>query len=56
MMESANGTPGGSGGVSAGAGPESGFQDLYRRRQEHGHGRWGVRRSFNLTLGILIWP
>jgi Putative transmembrane protein (PGPGW) len=34
--------------------PGKRFQDRYRRRQESGHGRWGVRRIFNLTLGILI--
>ena len=26
----------------------------YRRRQEGGYGQFGVRRIFNLTLGILI--
>ena len=30
------------------------FQERYRRRQERGHGQLGVRRIFNLTLGILI--
>src|SRR5919199_1315838 len=34
--------------------PGKRFQDRYRRRQERGHGQWGVRRVFNLTLGILI--
>jgi hypothetical protein len=34
--------------------PGKRFQDRYRRRQESGHGRWGVRRIFNLALGILI--
>ena len=34
--------------------PGKRFQERYRRRQESGHGRWGVRRIFNLTLGILI--
>jgi hypothetical protein len=34
--------------------PGERFKDRYRRRQEHGHGRWGVRRIFNLALGILI--
>jgi hypothetical protein len=34
--------------------PGKRFQDRYRRRQERGHGRWGVLRIFNLTLGILI--
>ncbi len=34
--------------------PGKRFQDRYRRRQERGHGPWGVRRVFNLALGILI--
>ena len=34
--------------------PGKRFQERYRRRQERGHGQWGVRRIFNLTLGILI--
>ena len=34
--------------------PGKRFQDRYRRRQERGYGQWGVRRVFNLTLGILI--
>lgn len=34
--------------------PGKRFQERYRRRQELGHGRWGVRRVFNLTLGVLI--
>jgi Putative transmembrane protein (PGPGW) len=34
--------------------PGKRFQERYRRRQQHGHGPWGVRRVFNLTLGILI--
>jgi hypothetical protein len=34
--------------------PGKRFQDRYRRRQERGHGRWGVLRIFNLSLGILI--
>ena len=34
--------------------PGKRFQDRYRRRQERGHGRWGVLRVFNLTLGVLI--
>jgi len=34
--------------------PGKRFQDRYRRLQEHGHGQWGVRRIFNLTLGVLI--
>ena len=34
--------------------PGKRFQDRYRRRQELGHGQLGVRRAFNLTLGILI--
>src|SRR5918997_3171824 len=34
--------------------PGKRFQERYRRRQEGGHGRWGVRRIFNLTLGLLI--
>ena len=34
--------------------PGKRFQERYRRRQESGHGRWGVRRIVNLTLGILI--
>ncbi len=34
--------------------PGKRFQDRYRRRQERGHGRWGVLRIFNLTLGVLI--
>ena len=34
--------------------PGKRFQERYRRRQERGHGRFGVRRIFNLTLGILI--
>ena len=34
--------------------PGKRFQDRYRRRQERGHGQLGVRRIFNLTLGVLI--
>ena len=34
--------------------PGKRFQERYRRRQERGHGQLGVRRVFNLTLGILI--
>ena len=34
--------------------PGKRFQERYRRRQERGHGQLGVRRIFNLTLGILI--
>ena len=34
--------------------PGKRFQERYRRRQEQGHGQWGVWRIFNLTLGILI--
>ena len=38
----------------SGGRPGKRFQDRYRRRQERGHGRWGVLRIFNLSLGILI--
>jgi hypothetical protein len=34
--------------------PGKRFQERYRRRQEHGHGQWGVRRVLNLSLGVLI--
>jgi hypothetical protein len=34
--------------------PGKRFQERYRRRQESGHGQWGVSRILNLTLGILI--
>jgi len=34
--------------------PGKRFRERYRRRQESGHGQWGVGRIFNLTLGILI--
>ena len=34
--------------------PGKRFQERYRRRQERGHGQLGVRRIFNLILGILI--
>jgi hypothetical protein len=34
--------------------PGKRFQERYRRRQEQGHGQWGVRRVLNLALGILI--
>lgn len=34
--------------------PGKRFQNRYRRRQEAGHGRFGLRRIFNLTLGVLI--
>jgi hypothetical protein len=34
--------------------PGKRFQERYRRRQESGHGQFGLRRIFNLTLGILI--
>ena len=34
--------------------PGKRFQERYRRRQEQGHGRWGVRRILNLSLGVLI--
>jgi hypothetical protein len=34
--------------------PGKRFQDRYRRRQERGHGQWGVRRVLNLSLGLLI--
>ena len=34
--------------------PGKRFQKRYRRRQEQGHGRWGVRRILNLSLGVLI--
>jgi hypothetical protein len=34
--------------------PGKRFQERYRRRQEQGHGRWGVRRVLNLSLGVLI--
>jgi hypothetical protein len=30
------------------------FQDSYRHRQQSGHGRFGVRRIFNLVLGSLL--
>ena len=34
--------------------PGKRFQERYRRRQEHGHGQWGVRRVSYLSLGVLI--
>lgn len=34
--------------------PGERFQERYRKRQESGHGKWGVSRILNLTLGILI--
>ena len=34
--------------------PGKRFKERYRRRQELGHGQFGLRRIFNLTLGILI--
>jgi hypothetical protein len=34
--------------------PGKRFQERYRRRQEQGHGWWGVRRVLNLSLGVLI--
>jgi hypothetical protein len=34
--------------------PGKRFQERYRRRQEHGQGRWGVSRVLNLSLGSLI--
>jgi hypothetical protein len=34
--------------------PGNRFQERYRRRQEHGHGKWSVGRILNLSLGILI--
>jgi hypothetical protein len=34
--------------------PGKRFQERYRRRQEQGHGQWGVGRILNLSLGILI--
>jgi hypothetical protein len=34
--------------------PGKRFQERYRRRQERGHGQWGVRRVLNLSLGVLI--
>src|ERR687890_1263664 len=34
--------------------PGKRFQERYRRRQKSGQGKWGVRRIFNLTLGLLI--
>jgi Putative transmembrane protein (PGPGW) len=34
--------------------PGKRFRERYRRRQERGHGRFGLRRVLNLTLGILI--
>jgi hypothetical protein len=34
--------------------PGKRFQERYRRRQEHGHGKWSVGRILNLSLGILI--
>ena len=34
--------------------PGKRFQERYRRRQEQGHGRWGVRRVTYLSLGFLI--
>ena len=34
--------------------PGKRFQERYRRRQEQGHGQWGVRRVLNLSLGVLI--
>ena len=34
--------------------PGKRFQERYHRRQESGHGRFGLRRILNLTLGILI--
>lgn len=30
------------------------FQDSYKRRQESGHGRFGVRKIVNITLGTLL--
>ena len=30
------------------------FQDSYHRRQESGHGSFGVRRIVNITLGSLL--
>jgi hypothetical protein len=34
--------------------PGKRFQERYRRRQQQGHGQWGVRRVLNLSLGVLI--
>jgi hypothetical protein len=34
--------------------PGKRFQERYRRRQEQGHGQWGVRRVLYLSLGVLI--
>ena len=34
--------------------PGKRFRERYRRRQEHGHGQWGVRRVSYLSLGVLI--
>jgi hypothetical protein len=34
--------------------PGKRFQERYRRRQEQGHGQWGVRRVTYLSLGVLI--
>ncbi len=34
--------------------PGKRFQDRYRRRQEHGHGRFGIRRIANIALGVVI--
>jgi hypothetical protein len=34
--------------------PGKRFQDRYRRRQQQGHGQWGVRRVTYLSLGVLI--
>ena len=34
--------------------PGKRFQERYRRRQETGHGQWGVRRVLYLSLGVLI--
>jgi hypothetical protein len=34
--------------------PGKRFQERFRRRQEQGHGQWGVRRVLYLSLGVLI--
>lgn len=34
--------------------PGKRFQERYRRRQKRGHGRFGLRRIVNLTLGVLM--
>jgi hypothetical protein len=34
--------------------PGKRFRERYRRRQERGHGRFGLRRVLNLSLGILL--